>query len=336
MADFALGRRALWRAMGPAFEVRNGRLFVELCDVTLENPVGLAAGYDKNCELIPSLSRLGFGYLTVGTVTESPRPGNPKPRVFRLPGEESLINGLGFPSNGLEAAARSLERAQDAIGGTLVIVSVGGTTVAEFVRCHRRLEPLADAIELNISSPNTEGLRAFQKPEMLKELIGSLSKTREKPLVVKLPSYATPDDGGEVPAEERARLAALARACVEGGVDALTVANSRPTPDSRLSTGSGGLSGRKVFDNMLTMVADVKGEVGDSAGINACGGVSSGEDAWKALQTGATTVQLLTSLVYRGPGVAKRINQELLEIMDREGVDALMYPDDVGSPPAGR
>jgi dihydroorotate dehydrogenase len=326
-ADLALSLKTPWRLLASAFEVRNGRLFVELCDVMLENPVGLAAGYDKNCKLIPSLSRLGFGYLTVGTVTEFPRPGNAKPRLVRLAKDESLINGLGFPGNGLEAAVASLERAQDAIGGTLVVVSVTGATVDEFVRCHHRLEPLADAIELNISSPNTEGLRVFQEPDALKELIGSINEGREKPLVVKLPCYATPN-GGDVPAEERARLVALARVCVGGGVDALTVANSRPTPDSRLSTGSGGLSGRRVFDNMLAMVADVKSEIGRGARINACGGISSGEDAWRAIRAGATTVQLLTSLVYRGPGVARQINKELLAIMDREGVAAFMYAQD--------
>ena len=118
---------------------------------------------------------------------------------------------------------------------------------------------------------------------------------------------------------------ALAQACADVGIDALTVANSRPTRDARLSTGTGGLSGRSVFEGMLTMVSDVRREAGDVIAINACGGIFSGEDAWKAIRAGATTVQLLTGMVYRGPGIARQINRELLEVMDREGVDAFMY-----------
>ena len=325
VADYFLGRPALARVLGATMQMQSGRLFVELCDVTLENPVGLAAGYDKNCELVGGLSRLGFGYLTVGTVTETPRPGNDAPRLLRLPKEQSLLNALGFPSAGLESAAAALERSQDAIGGTLLVVSVAGTTVDEFVRCHRRLEPLADAVEINISSPNTSGLRVFQESEALGRLIGAINDGRKKPLLVKLPWRGVSD-------EDRARLASLARAAVDAGVDGLTVANTRPTEDDRLSTGSGGLSGRVLLDDMLAMVADVRSEVGAGVAINACGGISSGEDAWRALKAGATTVQLLTGMVYRGPGIARLICQELLKEMDREGVDAFMYALEPGTP----
>ena len=329
VADFFLARRALSRVLGSGMQVRNGRLFVDLCGVTLENPVGLAAGYDKNCEMVGGLSRLGFGYLTVGTVTETPRPGNDPPRLIRLPNEQSLLNALGFPGAGLEAAAAALERSQDAAGGTLLIVSVAGTAVDEFVRCHRRLEPLVDAVELNISSPNTSGLKVFQEPEALGRLIGAINDGRKKPLLVKLPWCGVSGD------EERARLAALARVSVDAGVDALTVANTRPTADDRLSTGAGGLSGRRLLEDMLAMVAAVRSEAGDGVAINACGGIFSGEDAWRALRAGATTVQLLTGMVYRGPGIARLISQELLKVMDREGVDAFMYALEPGTPDRG-
>ena len=325
VADFFLARRVPSTVLGSVLKMHSGRLFVELCGVTLENPVGLAAGYDKNCDMVGGLSRLGFGYLTVGTVTETARPGNDAPRLLRLPKEQSLLNALGFPGAGLEAAAAALERSRDAAGSTLLIVSVAGTAVEEFVRCHRRLEPLVDAIELNISSPNTSGLKMFQEPEALGRLIGEINDGRQKPLLVKLPWCGVSGDDGSVPGEERERLAALARVSVDGGVDALTVANTRPTADDRLSTGAGGLSGRGVFENMLAMVADVRSEAGNGVAINACGGIFSGEDAWRALKAGATTVQLFTGMVYRGPGIARMISQELLTIMDREGVDAFMY-----------
>ncbi len=313
LADLALKQRPVWRALSPLFQVRDARLEVELCGIRLKSPVGLAAGYDKDCELLPSLARLGFGYLVGGTVVESPRPGNPRPRVLRYTREQSLINALGFPSRGLESAARRLERARQECGDTRVFVSVSGVTEDEVLRCHSRLEPLVDAVEVNISSPNTAGLRVFHEPKALAALLARLNQQRRKPVFVKLPPYAAGDD------EARDRVLGLARVCLEHGMDALTIANTRPTRDARLAVGAGGLSGRLVFPDMLRMVREVKAEVGQGLAINACGGIFSAEDAWQALEAGATTVQLLTGLVYRGPGVAHSINCGLLDIMDRRG-----------------
>ena len=322
-ADLALEQRLLWRAVAPAFRVRDAKLNVDLCGLELENPVGLAAGYDKNCELLPSLAALGFGYLVGGTVTEFPRPGNPKPRIVRYVKEQSLVNALGFPGKGLEHAARQLERARSALGGKPVVVSVSGVTPDEIVRCHRRLEPLADAIEVNISSPNTAGLKVFHEAKAFAKLIGRINEARAKPLMVKLPPYPAADADNGAEGSARESVLALVGACVQKGVDAVTVANSRPAADSRLSVGSGGLSGRAIFSDTLRMVADVKAEAGDRLAINACGGIFSGDDAWKAIKAGATTVQLYTGLVYRGPSIVKQINRDLLAIMDREGIGSL-------------
>ena len=318
VADRALRIQPLWRALSRALRVENGKLFVDLCGITLENPVGLAAGFDKGCELLPSLAKLGFGYLTAGTVTEAPRNGNAKPRVFRMVEQESLINALGFPGPGLEAAAAQLELAQDALSGTFLAVSVSGTS-EEIVRCHRRLEPLSDAIEVNISSPNTTGLRVFHEAPALGKLIERVNDGRHKPLIVKLPPYPSGGVGTESNAEASERALSLAAVCRDRGVDGLTVANSRPSRDSRLPTGAGGLSGRAIFPDMLKMVSEIRAEVGQEMAINACGGIFSGDDAWKALKAGATTVQLYTGLVYRGPGIVNEINRRLLEIMADEG-----------------
>ena len=323
LADIMLKQAFIWRALSPALRMRSHRLQVDLCGLKLENPVGLAAGYDKSCEFLPSIAALGFGYVTGGTVTESPSPGNPRPRVLRYAKERSLINSLGFPSRGLDFTARRLERHQGSVDGAPVVVSVSGTTVDEVLRCHRRLEPLVRAVELNISSPNTAGLRVFQEPPVLAQLLDRINDGRIKPLFVKLPPYASPDASASSGSQGRDRVLELVRVCVEMGVGALTVANSRPSQDSRLAVGIGGLSGKLVYPDTLRMVAEIKAEVGDRAAINACGGIFTGEDAWEALQAGATTVQLLTGLIYRGPGIVKRVNQELLTIMDREGVDAL-------------
>jgi dihydroorotate dehydrogenase subfamily 2 len=322
-AHLPLKRRALWRTVSPMLRVRDARLSVDFCGLRVQNPVGLAAGFDKDCELLPSLSALGFGFVVCGTVTESPRQGNPRPRILRYVKEESLINSLGFPGNGLESAVRRLQAVAGSMGDTPLVASVSGDSVGEIVRCHRRLEPLSDAIEVNISSPNTAGLRAFQEASALKELIGRINDGRKRPLMVKLPPYPSPGPQGTSDGEGRDRVLDLIRVCLDGGVAGLTVANSRPASEPRLYNGAGGLSGRAVFPDTLRMVADVRREVGDRAAISACGGISSGDDAWKALEAGATAVQIYTAIVYRGPGVVREINGGLVSIMRREGVDSL-------------
>lgn len=312
-ADLALKSKPIWNLLSPLLRVRDPRLQTTLAGLKLDNPVGLAAGYDKNCELLPSIAALGFGYVIGGTVTLEPKPGNPRPRVLRTVKDESLTNSLGFPNRGLEYAARHLERTAGSSGPTSVIVSVSGTTVDEIVRCHRRLEPLVEAIEVNISSPNTAGLRVFQEPQALGELLGRVSDGRKKPVIVKLPPYSQEDgDKG------RDRVLELVRACVVRGVDAVTVANTKPVQDSRLAVGQGGLSGRPIFADMVRMVSEVKSEAGETIAINASGGIFTGDDAWQALKAGAATVQVLTGLVYRGPGAIRSINRRLLEIMERE------------------
>ena len=322
LADFVLQRGWLWRAVSPALRVRDPRLKTRLAGLELENPVGLAAGYDKDCRFLPSIAALGFGYITGGTVTETPRDGNPRPRVLRAVKELGLINALGFPGKGLDLATRRLQDSRRS-AGTPRVISVSGTTVDEIVRCHRRMEPLADAVEMNISSPNTAGLRVFQEVGALTDLLTRINDGRQKPLFVKMPPYTDPDAGPASEAESRDRVLSLVRVCVAEGVEALTVSNTRPVEDARLAVGVGGLSGKPIFQDMLRMVREIKREIGDRAAINACGGIFTGGDAWEALQAGATTVQLLTGLIYRGPGIARRINLELLRQMEREGVDAL-------------
>ena len=320
LTSFALKQEPIWRRLSSVFRVQNPRLEVNLAGMNLGNPVGLAAGYDKNCEFLPSLAALGFGYVSGGTVTLLPRPGNPSPRIIRYTQDESLINSLGFPNHGLDFAARRLEQTFDTRGDTPIVVSVSGITQDEIVACHHRMEPLADAIEINISSPNTLGLRVFQEPIALADLLAKVSDGRKKPLFVKLPPYPSDEILSSSSNNAREQVLSLARVCVEKGVEALTVSNTWPAMDSRLAVGSGGISGKVIFHDTIRMVAEVKAEVGDRAAINACGGIFSGEDALMALLAGATSVQVLTALIYRGPGIVKRINEELL---------ALLYVQDV-------
>ncbi len=320
LTSFALKQEPIWRRLSSVFRVQNPRLEVNLAGMKLGNPVGLAAGYDKNCEFLPSLAALGFGYVSGGTVTLLPRPGNPSPRIIRYTQDESLINSLGFPNHGLEFAARRLEQSYDTRGDTPVVVSVSGITQDEIVACHRRMEPLADAIEINISSPNTLGLRVFQEPIALADLLGKINDGRRKPLFVKLPPYSSDEISSSSSSGAKEHVLSLVKVCVEQGVEALTVSNTWPAMDSRLAVGSGGISGKVIFHDTIRMVAEVKAEVGERAAINACGGIFSGEDALMALLAGATSVQVLTALIYRGPGIVKRINEELLALLYVQGV----------------
>ncbi|MCH8310872.1 MAG: dihydroorotate dehydrogenase (quinone), partial [Chloroflexi bacterium] len=321
LAEETLKLGPLWEALSLILNYSHPALRTDLAGIALRNPVGLAAGYDKNFEVLPSLSSLGFGYVTGGTVTQTARPGNPKPRVLRYERDESLVNAYGFPSKGLN---HTITQLQTSLPNTMgpVFASVSGLSIKEIVACHRGVEPYVAAVEINISSPNTAGLRAFHDVNVLTELLDAINKDRKKPLFVKMPPFPSDDTVGEG-ADTRALTLQMAAVCVERGVDALTVANTQPIQDSRLAVGSGGLSGKLVFPAMLRMVREMRDAVGDTIAINAVGGIFSGRDAFEALRAGADTVQILTSLIYRGPGVVKSINRELSHIMELEGLSSV-------------
>ncbi len=308
LAEAALGARPVWRILGPQMRVREPALSRTVAGIVLDNPVGLAAGYDKQCRHVSSLGHLGFGYVVGGTVVPEPQPGNPRPRLLRYPDRLSLVNSMGFPSHGLAAVAARLGRLRDRPAP--VFVSISALDDEGFDACQRTLEPLAEAVELNISSPNTQGVRVFQEPERLRRLLERLNSHRRKPVFLKLPPYT--DDQG------RERVMALVRTGVSCGVSGFTAINTLPVEEPRLAVGRGGLSGRAIFPHMLRAVAEVRREVGGQAAVNACGGIFTAEDAWQALQAGADTVQLYTALVYEGPAVARTISRGLAERLRQE------------------
>ncbi|MBM3925075.1 MAG: quinone-dependent dihydroorotate dehydrogenase [SAR202 cluster bacterium] len=304
LAEFALKQRFLWRALSPLYHVSDPRLHTSLAGIPIPNPVGLAAGFDKNCEYLPSILNLGFGYVTGGTVTPGPRPGNPRPRLLRLKAQQALINSLGFPGKGSDAARRTLEKKP----AHPLILSIAGLSVDDFVECCRRLEAFADALELNVSSPNTAGLRVFHQPQEFRRLLDSVNAVRRKPLLIKLPPFA--DD------KSRYEIISLVQIAKASGVNGLTVANTRPVKEPRLAVGAGGLSGKPLLPDTLAMVVEVRKEVGPAMTINACGGIFTAGDAIQALRIGANTVQLYTGLIYHGPGVARAINKGILQYLD--------------------
>ena len=222
----------------------------------------------------------------------------------------------------MEHAVKQLEQAKAHLNGTPVIASISGVAVDEIVRCHRRLEPLVSALEVNISCPNALGFHNFQQPAALKDLLDQVNADRRKPIFIKLPPYRVLPSIGD---RQKDAVLNLVDVCVEQGVEAVTVANTWPASDRHLAVGAGGLSGRPVFADMLQMVADIRAEIGSEMVINACGGIFSGEDALAAIQAGATTVQILTSLIYSGPGIVSCINKEMLSIRDQEHMPALTY-----------
>jgi dihydroorotate dehydrogenase len=304
LAEAALSIKPMWRATSPRSQTSHPSLATSLAGIPLANPIGLAAGFDKQCQYLDSLGYVGFGYLVGGTVTPDPRPGNAKPRLLRYPDRESLVNSLGFPSDGLNAVAARLQRLHTRPAP--VLVSVAALDEEGFERCHRTLEPLVEAVELNISSPNTQGLRVFQDPERLRLLLDRINEGRKKPLFVKLPPYT--DDQG------REHVHALLQACMGGGVTGVTAGNTIPISEPKLAIGTGGLSGRAILPDMLRILAELRQEAGADFVINACGGISTGYDAWQTLQAGANTVQLYTGMVYKGPGIVKNICEELVQL----------------------
>ena len=271
----------------------------------------MAAGFDKDCNVLKSLLNLGFGFVTGGTITLASRPGNPKPRVIRLPDQKALVNSMGFPGRGLEPAIKRLQRSQPY--KNRIFVSIAGTIEDEIFDCFNRAQSVAGGIELNISSPNTVGLRTFHETGRLRGLIEGLTAEKTVPLFVKLPPWSRDDDN-------RRQILKLAETAIDAGVDGLIVANTRPVESSRLKVGRGGLSGKPLFENTELMIADVQALVHDEIAIIACGGVSTSTHVWKLLASGASAVQLYTSFIYEGPGLPARLNKGLAKLMDAAGI----------------
>jgi dihydroorotate dehydrogenase len=271
----------------------------ELAGLRLANPVGLAAGFDKDARGVGGLSAMGFGYLVVGTVTRAPRAGNPKPRLVRLAGRRSLVNAMGLPNQGALAVAARLRAIRRR---TPLLVSIADEAADDVLANHRALEPWVDGFELNASCPNVRWGRDADDESHLRDLVTGLVSQRARPdapLFVKLPPFVT--------ASERDAVLALAAVAQEAGADGLTCSNTRPVPEPRISVGRGGLSGAALAERTPGIVADVRRATGGAMPVNACGGISGPAVARACLEAGATTVQLYTGLVYEGPRVVRSI-----------------------------
>jgi len=315
----ALGGLRLRNLFTPAPELSQRR--VSLLGLEFPNRVGLAAGFDKNAHDIDSLGRLGFGFIEIGTVTPRPQPGNPRPNLFRLVEDEACINRLGFNNEGATAAARRLEaRRYAGICGVNIGKNFGTPleeSIKDYTSCLRTVYGVADYVTINISSPNTPGLRGLQAPDALRPLFSELAALREQlmpihgkrvPMLVKL----SPDlDHGEVEA--------LARELVELRVDGVVATNttiSRPASlKSAFAKENGGLSGRPLHALSVVVLRSLRAAVGRDFPIVGVGGIVSPEMGLETRSAGADLLQLYTGLIYRGPALVRE-TLELLELKE--------------------
>ncbi|PYQ30965.1 MAG: dihydroorotate dehydrogenase (quinone) [Acidobacteria bacterium] len=270
-----------------------------LFGLRFRTPIGIAAGFDKNALLMPFLAALGFGFVEVGTVTLRPQPGNPRPRLFR--GPEALINRMGFNNDGADAIAERLREWRTANPACPLFVNVGKNrdvplegAVENYVECYRRVAPHADAAVLNLSSPNTPGLRDLQKPEHLETLLNAVRSVRSGPILIKI-----------APDLDDVQIAEICEICVRLA-DGIICTNTTMISGAAGSQPAG-LSGKPLLRKSTDVLAKVRARVGAEYPLIGVGGVFTKDDVREKIAAGANLVQLYTSFIYEGPMIAKRL-----------------------------
>ena len=309
---------AAWGGRGAAGPATGARLDTSLAGLTFANPVGLAAGVDKDGRAIDGFFGLGFGSVEIGTLTPLPQPGNPRPRLFRLVEDAAVINRMGFNNGGLAAA---LPRAMAAKRRGMLGINVGANKhaadrIADYAHGVEQAAQVADYVTINISSPNTPGLRDLQHGAMLAELLAAADAARRMP-IQRPPLFLK-----VAPDLEPGEIDAIARAAIEHGVDALIVGNTtvaHPVLRSPYARESGGLSGAPLARLARQRVTDFRSATGGRLALVAVGGVDSGTEAYARIRAGASLVQLYTALVFHGPGLARRIATDLSVLLERDG-----------------
>lgn len=303
-----------------------GKLAIELAGLQFPNPVGLAAGYDKDAEVFEGVLGLGFGAAEVGSITPRPQPGNAKPRLFRLVEDRAVINRMGFNNGGADAACRRLRkraRLKPGPGRGIVGVNVGANKdssdrIGDYLSGIAAFRAVADYITVNISSPNTPGLRGLQAKgelENLLEAIAGQAREGDPPVFLKV-----------APDLEQSDHERIVRAALDNGIAALIVSNttiSRPKLLSRHAGEAGGLSGAPLKPLALAQLRRFRAVAGDALPLIGVGGIASAEDAWERVRAGASLVQLYSAMVYEGPGLARKITNGLKKLMERDGFSSI-------------
>jgi dihydroorotate dehydrogenase len=272
-----------------------------LFGLRFRSPIGIAAGFDKNAQLMPFLAALGFGFLEVGTVTLRSQPGNPRPRLFRDSAAKALVNRMGFNNDGADAIAARLRSSPRSVP---IFVNVGKNrdvplegAVENYVECYRRVAPHADAAVLNLSSPNTPGLRDLQKPEHLEALLNAVRSVRSGPILIKI-----------APDLDDTQIAEISELCATLA-DGMICTNTTATTVSCGAAGlqPAGLSGKPLMSKSTTVLAKVRAHVPPDYPLIGVGGVFTRDDVREKIAAGANLVQIYTSFVYEGPMIAKRL-----------------------------
>lgn len=307
-----------------AKRVNNPALIIKRFGLTFPNPIGLAAGFDKNGIALRPLAALGFGFIEAGTVTYHPQPGNPRPRLFRLSEDQALINRAGFNNEGAAAFARRVEgHRSDCVLG----VSIGKSKITplkdfidDYLASFELVYNVADYVAINVSSPNTPQLRELQRPRQLERLLLALQTRRQElqkhvPLLVKL----SPD-------LRRHDLAMIVEVIERLEVDGIIATNTTVSRDNLrtdagrvAACGEGGLSGKPLRDRSTRMIAELYELTHGFIPLIGVGGIFTAEDAWEKIAAGASLVQLYTGFIYQGPRIAQELNEGLAKILEREG-----------------
>ncbi len=303
------------------YALRDPRLATRAFGLAFATPLGLAAGYDKDAVATDAIFALGFGHVEVGTVTRRPQPGNEGERLFRVPEARALINRLGFPNEGVDAMARRLSaRSHPGILG----VNVGKNkdvpleeAPAEYAALYRRVAPFCDYVTVNVSSPNTEGLRSLQNARMLEGLLSAVVAARaavpeKRPILVKI-----------APDLDEAELDAVAEAALSSGVDGVVATNttlSREGLPAYAKGYTGGLSGAPLERRSLEVLRGLSRRIQGKIALVGVGGISTADHVVARLRAGASLVQLYTALIYEGPALARHIHEGLLEACRVHGV----------------
>jgi dihydroorotate dehydrogenase len=287
--------------------------------VEFPSPVGLAAGFDKDAEVPEQMLGLGFGFVEVGTITPKPQKGNPKPRLFRLVEDRAVINRMGFNNGGQSAALERLRRTTHVHG--VIGVNVGANKdsadrIADYALGVRGMAPVARYLTVNISSPNTPGLRGLQEEGELRELLAAVDEVRtEKPIFLKVAPDLNPGDHDRI-----------VRAALDHHVDALIVSNttvSRPPLKSRHANETGGLSGEPLKSLASQALRSFRNASGGEIPLIAVGGIADADDAWERIKSGASLVQLYSAMVFEGPDIGRIIADGLAERLKREGYSSI-------------
>jgi dihydroorotate dehydrogenase len=310
-----------------ALQVDAPELRVRALGLNFVNPIGLAAGFDKNAVAYEALAALGFGHVEVGTVTAHAQPGNPKPRLFRLPADRSLINRMGFNNLGASVVRAHLTARRSVpvgvnIGKTKVVAEA--EAVSDYVTSARLLGPLADYMVVNVSSPNTPGLRALQAVELLRPLLTAVkaelaSDAKRRPLLVKIAPDLSDED-----------IDAIADLALDVGLDGIIATNTTisraglRTPSERVEAcGAGGLSGAVLKARSLQVLERLHRRVGKRLTLVSVGGIETPEDAWARLRAGASLVQIYTGFIYAGPLMIWSLQRGLKRLLQASGLRSI-------------